>query len=78
MVSKGEREGRINQKIGIDICTPLDKKQITNKNLLYSTANCTQYFVMTYIGKESKEKRMDICVCITNSLCYLPETNTTL
>ena len=70
MVSKGEREGRINQKIGIDICTPLDKKQITNKNLLYSTANCTQYFVMTYIGKESKKE------WVFDSLCCAAETNT--
>ena len=34
---------------------------------------------MAYMGKESK-KRMDIyiCVCITDSLCCTPETNTTL
>ena len=27
-------------------------KQITNKNLLYRTGSSTQYYVMTYMGKE--------------------------
>ena len=40
---------------------------INNKNLLYSTGNSTQYSVMTYVGNESK-KRVDMCVCITDSL----------
>ena len=31
------------------------KKQETNKDLLYSTGNSTQYSVMTYMGKESKK-----------------------
>ena len=31
-------------------------KQITNKNLLYSTGSSTQYSVMAYMGKESKKK----------------------
>ena len=31
-------------------------KQITNKDLLYSTGYSTQYSVMTYMGKESKEE----------------------
>ena len=48
-----------------------------NKDLLYSTGNSTQYFVMAYMGKESK-KRVDKCICITDSLCCTPETNTTL
>ena len=37
----------------------------------------TQYSVMTYMGIESK-KRVDIRVCITDSLCCTPEPNTTL
>ena len=28
------------------------------------------------MGKES-EKRMDVCICATESLCCTPETNTT-
>ena len=30
---------------------------------------------MAYVGKESK--RVDICICITDTLCCTPETNTT-
>ena len=46
----------LSQEIGIDIDTLLDIKQITNKDLLYSTGNATQYSVMTYMGKESEKK----------------------
>ena len=52
-------------------------KQITSKDLLYSTGNSTQYSVITYMRKKSV-KRMNMCICITDSLCYIPETNTTL
>ena len=43
-------------EIGIDIYTLLYIKLITNKNLLYSTRNSTQYSVMTYMGIESKKE----------------------
>ena len=56
----------------MDIHTTIYK--ITNKNLLYSTENCTQYSVMAYMGKESK-KGVDICICIPDSPCCKPETN---
>ena len=72
----GDGGGGINWKIRIDIYILLYIKQITNKDLLYSTGNPTQYPVMAYMGKESK--RVDICICIIDSLCYTPETNTTL
>ena len=52
---RGNVGGRMNWEIGIDIYT-IYKKQITNKNLLYSTGNSTQYSVMTYMGKESKKE----------------------
>ena len=42
-----------------DIYTLLYIKQITNKNLLYSTGNPTQYSVMGYMGKESKKLKND-------------------
>ena len=51
----GKEGGGTNWEIGIDIYTLLYIKQITNKNLLYSTGNSTQYSVMAYMGKESKE-----------------------
>ena len=73
MVTKGEMlGGGIKQKLGINIHTLLYIKQITNKDLLYSTGNSTQYSVITYMRKESEK------VYITESLCCTPETNTTL
>ena len=49
----GGKGGGINWDIGIDIYTLLYIKQITNKDLLYSTGNSTQYSVMAYT--ESKK-----------------------
>ena len=56
LVTRGERGGRDKWEIGIDIYTLLYIKQITNKGLLYSTGNSTQYSVMTYMGKDSKKE----------------------
>ena len=55
-------------------------KQISNKDLQYSTRNYTQYFV-TSKGKESEKEYIYILFIythITKSLCYIPETNMTL
>ena len=49
-------------------------KQIINKDRLYGTGNYTQYFAITYMEKEPKRKY----ICITESLYYTSETNTTL
>ena len=68
--------GGINQEVRINIYTILYIKQIINKDLLYTTGNCTQYSVRTYMGKESEKEQ--IYVCTTDSLCCTPETNTTL
>ena len=46
--------GGINCKT--DINTLLYIKWITNKDLLYSTGNSTQYSVTAYMGKESKKE----------------------
>ena len=55
--SKGKGWGQgLNQELGINIYTLLYIKQVTNKDLLYSTGNSTQYSVMAYMGKESKRK----------------------
>ena len=53
---QGGKRGGINWEIGIDIYTLLYIKQITNKNLLYSTGNSTQYSVMTYMRIEPKKE----------------------
>ena len=77
MLTREEWGGGINWEIGIGTYTLLYIKEITNKDLLYSSGNSTQYSVMTFMGEESK-KRQDICICITDSLCCTPDTNTTL
>ena len=42
-----------------------------------STGKSTQCSIITFMEKES-EKKMDIGICITGSLCYTLEINTTL
>ena len=51
--------------------------KITKKSLLYSIGNSTQYFIVNYMGKETK-KRVITCVCIPDSLCSTAEINTPL
>ena len=38
--------------IGTDTYTLLYIKQVTNKDLLYSTGYSTQYSIMSYMGKD--------------------------
>ena len=45
---KGKGDGRINEEFGINIYALQNLKQITNKDLLDSTGNYTQYFIITY------------------------------
>ena len=50
-----------------------------NKDLLHSTGNYIQYLVINYNGKEpEKNIHKTEYICITESLCCTPETNTTL
>ena len=73
---KGKRQGR--DKLGvcvINIYTLLCVNQITNKDLLCSIGNSTQYSVITYNGKESGKRFIHIK---NESFCCIPETNTTL
>ena len=52
---------------------------IDNKDLFYSTQNCIQYRVIRCNGKNLKMKMcVCVCVCVTESLCCVPENNTTL
>ena len=58
----------IGWETGIDIYILLCIKYITNKDLTYTTRSSTQYSAMTYMGKQSKKKRLDICIRINDSL----------
>ena len=51
MLTRGLGRVGIYWKIGIEIYTLPYIKEITNKNLLYSKGNSTQYSIMTYIKK---------------------------
>ena len=51
-------------------------KQITNKDLLYSTRDYTQYFVILYKGKESERVYVGVCVCIHTYIHIYIHTNT--
>ena len=51
----GRGEG-INKDLGISRYKLLYIKQISNKDLLYSTGNYTQYLVITYNGKEYEKE----------------------
>ena len=53
-------------------------KLVNNKHLLYSTENNTHHFIRTYNGKKSEKEYIHTYVCITDSLCCIPETNTIL
>ena len=75
MLQGRKLRGGINWEMGTDIHTTLYIKQITNKDIPRNTGNTTQYSIMVYRGKESK-KRVDTCVCTTDSVCCTRETNT--
>ena len=65
MVTKGETwEEETSQETGINIYTLLYINQITNKDLMYSTGNSTQYSVIIYVGRESKKKNGYIYIYI--------------
>ena len=48
--------GRKDWEFWIDMYTMLYIKQITNRDLFYSTGNSAQYPVLAYMGKESKKE----------------------
>ena len=70
-----KEEKGVHQEFWINICTLLCIKQMTDKALLYSTGNYTQYFIITHKKKESD---VYLHTHITETLCCIPETNTIL
>ena len=64
-------KGEIDWEFGININTLLYLKQIANKDLLHSTGT-------PFLNGKKELKRIDTCIRITESLCCIPETNTTL
>ena len=69
--------GGIVREFGRVISTLLYLKWITNRDLLYSTWNSVQCYVPAWMG-DGFEGRMDVCICVAESLCCSPETTTIL
>ena len=68
-------------EVGISRCKLLYIECINNKVLLYSTGNHSQYPMINHNRKEYRKKEclyMYIYICITESLCYTAEIDTTL
>ena len=42
---------------------------INDRELLYSTGNCIQYFVVAYNGRESDKEYIYACVCVCIYIC---------
>ena len=64
----------LNMNFDSATCTIPSIKQITIKDLLYSTANATQYSVMIYKGTESKKERIYVYVQLIHFAVYLKLT----
>ena len=60
---------------GVSRCKLVHIGWINNKVLLYSTGN---YIQSPVINHNEKEYEKNIHACITESLCYTAEINTTL
>ena len=58
MVTKTGNIGQgINQELGINTHAQICIKKKINKDLMYSTGNSTQYYVIIYTGKESEKNK---------------------
>ena len=61
----------LNQEFGIKTYTLLHVKQVTKKDLLYSTQKYTQYLVITYNEKESDQLPILYTVGLTYVLYHV-------
>ena len=52
------------RSLGLTLNTPRYITHITNKDLLQSTGNHTQYFIITYKGQASEKEKMCVCVYV--------------
>ena len=60
----------------MDMYTLLYLKWIASKVVLCSTGNSAQCYVAA-LDERGVWGRMDTCICMAESLCYLPETIST-
>ena len=62
------------REFGMDMYTLLHLKQITNKDVLYSTGNSAQCYVAAWMGREFGGEWIHVYVCMAESLHSSPET----
>ena len=78
MVTSGEGLGEgIVRKFGIGMYTLLYLKWITNQGPIVEHRELCSKLCGSLDGR-GVWGRMDICICMAESLCHAPETNTTL
>ena len=55
-------EGRDGLGFGSGTCTLWSMEGLASGDLLYTTGNSSQYFVIIYMGKESEKEGTYICI----------------
>ena len=70
----GEEVGERWTEFGVNRCKLLYIEFISSKFLLCSPGNFIQYPVINHNGKNTK----NLCLCTSESLCYISEINTAL
>ena len=68
----------ITRGLGMDMYTLLYFKWVTNKDLPYSTGNSVRCYTAAWTGGDFGGGWIHACICVAESLCSPPETNTTL
>ena len=75
-VARGKGGGeRTVREFGMDMCTLLYFKWITNKDLLYSTGNSAQCYVVTWMGGEFGGEWIHVYVWLSPFAVYLKLSN---
>ena len=54
------------------------KQMMLNKDLLFSVGSYVRYPIINHSEKEDEMEYIYIYICLTESLCYMAEINTTL
>ena len=53
------------REFGMDMYTLLHLKQITNKDVLYSTGNSAQCYVAAWMGRELEKEWIHACIWLS-------------
>ena len=75
MVAGGKGEGKegMVREVLMDMYTLLYLKQVTNKDLLYSTGNSAQCYVAAWMGEEFEGEWIQVSVQFSRSVVSDPQ-----